>query len=57
MLTNRNIRRWADRTSTNNMVSFQLAIPTGSTDRVFVRYALASGNADGQRLPASASSG
>ena len=34
--------------STNNMVSFQLAIPTGATDRVFVRYALASGNADGQ---------
>ncbi len=44
----RNMRINAWPVSTNNMVSFQLAIPTGATDRVFVRYALASGTADGR---------
>jgi len=44
----RNMRRWADRTSTNTLVSFQIAVPTGVTDRVFARYALATGNNDGR---------
>ena len=44
----RNMRINAWPVSTNNMVSFQLAIQTGATDRVFVRYALASGTADGR---------
>ena len=44
----RNMRLDTWPVSTNNMVSFQLAIPTGATDRVFVRYALAAGTADGR---------
>ena len=34
--------------STNDRVTFQLAIPLGETDRVFVRYGLAAGTADGR---------
>ena len=33
--------------STNNRVSFQLAVPLGDADRVFVRYGFAAGTADG----------
>ena len=33
--------------STNNRVSFQFAVPLGDADRVFVRYGLAAGTADG----------
>ena len=44
----RDMRRWQDRHSTNTLVTFQFAIPIGTTDRVFARYALASGNNDGR---------
>ena len=33
--------------SADNRISFQLAVPLGNTDRVFVRYGLAAGTADG----------